>query len=119
MAETKLEDAEWIERLVKSLQEFREINQNVTANQIITFLYIALREGISQKELERLTGLDNGTVSRMCAILSDRGLKGRKEVPMDVVRIRPMPGDWRSRAQVLSAEGRALFQRLRSIMKSR
>lgn len=115
----KVEDVEWATKLIDALDEFRKVNQNITANQIITFLNIALQEGISQSELEEKTGLHNATVSRICAILSDRGLKARSQEALDLIRIIPGEEDFRTKAQVLSHKGRLIFNGLRSIMKGR
>jgi DNA-binding MarR family transcriptional regulator len=115
----KVEDVGWSQKIIGALDEFRKINQNITANQIITFLNIALHEGLSQTELEERTGLHNATVSRICAILSDRGLKARNQEAMDLIRITPAEDDYRSRAQVLSNKGRMVFNGLRSIMRGK
>ena len=113
------DDMVWASKLVRSLEEFRKVNQDVTANQILTFLHIATKDGASQRDLEKETGLDNGTISRICAILSERGLKGRAAEPMDMIRIVMSPNDYRARVQTLSAKGRRVFNSLRDIMKGR
>lgn len=115
----KIEDAEWVGKLIDTLDEFRKVNQNITANQIVTFLNIALQEGLSQADLEEKTGLHNATVSRICAILSDRGLKARGQEALDLIRIVPVEDDYRSRGQVLSNNGKRIFNSLRAIMKGR
>ena len=113
----KVEDVAWTQRLIDALDEFRKVNQNVTANQIITFLNIAREEGISQSVLEERTGLHNATVSRICAILSDRGLPKRSQDALDLIRIVPVEGDFRSKGQVLSHKGKLIFNGLRAIMQ--
>lgn len=82
------------------------------------FLRIAAKEGITQKELESATGLDNGTVSRICAILSERGLKKRGADPLDLIRIDLSKRDYRSRAQSLSAKGKRFLEKLRLTLNS-
>lgn len=119
VAKMNVEDAEWADKLVRVLEEFRKLNQNITVNTVVLFLQIAMREGVSQKELEKVTGLDNGTVSRICAILSDRGLKSRGAEPMNLIRIGLSDTDYRARAQSLSPNGKRVFNSLRTIMKGR
>lgn len=114
----KVEDMKWASRLLSILDEFRKVNPNITANQIITFINIALNEGISQRDLETKTGLHNATVSRICAILSDRGLKTRNRTAMDLIRIVPAEDDYRMGAQVLSPKGKLVFNSLRSRMRT-
>jgi DNA-binding MarR family transcriptional regulator len=115
----KVEDAEWVERLLNCLDEFRKLHPNVTANQIVVFLNIALREGITQKELGGLSGLDQGTVSRIVALISDRGVSGREIEPIDLIRIGLSNDNYKSRAQRLSPSGKRVFNSLRTIMKGR
>ncbi len=115
----KVEDVAWTQKVIDVLDEFRKVNQNVTANQIILFLNIAREEGISQSELENKTGLHNATVSRICAILSDRGLPKRSQDALDLIRIVPGDNDYRSKAQVLSHKGKLIFNGLQAIMKGR
>lgn len=114
-----IQDADWITKLVRVLDEFRKVNQKVTANQVVSFLQVALRDNITQKELEQETGLDNGTVSRICAILSDRGLKGRDAEPMNLIRINMNGSDFRGRVQTLAPNGKRVLNSLRAIMKGR
>lgn len=115
----RVEDLAWVGKIQSVLEEFRKINQNITANQILTFLFIATEEGIGQKELEDRTGLHNATVARIVAIMSDRGLKARSAEALDLIRINPVPGDYRARSQTLSHKGKKVFESLRSIMKGR
>lgn len=115
----KVEDVEWANKLIAVLDEFRKVSQNITANQIVTFLDIALEEGISQAKLEEKTGLHNATISRICAILSDRGLPRRDQEALDLIRIVPVDDDFRAKGQVLSHRGKMMFNGLRAIMKGR
>jgi DNA-binding MarR family transcriptional regulator len=108
-------DAIWIDRLVRVLEEFRKVNQDVTANQIVTFLHIAMCPGITQRELMKLTGLTDGTTSRLVAVLSDRGVRGRDG--LDLVDIGFAEGDYRIRRQRLSARGRRVFDSIKAIME--
>lgn len=110
-------DAGWASQLIEALEEFRKINQDVTANQVIIFLLIAMRPGISQKELMKLTELADGTVSRICGVLSDRGNRGT--VGQGLIEIRPSPTSFRSTAQHLSPKGRRLLDAIRKAAKGR
>jgi len=111
------DDTEWTVELIRALDEFRRFHQDITANHIITFLHIAAKEGMTQKELERATGLQSGTISRICAILSDRGLRKRGAEALDLIRMDASPLDYRVRVQSLSPNGRRLLERLRTIFR--
>jgi DNA-binding MarR family transcriptional regulator len=113
---TNIADADWIDRLIRVLEEFRQVHQDITANQIVTFLHVALRPDVTQRELAEATGLNDGTISRIVAILSDRGLGERKGA--DVITIAFKPGDYRMRVQNLSSSGARLLQRIRDIVVS-
>jgi DNA-binding MarR family transcriptional regulator len=113
-AETNISDADWINRLLCAIDEFRKINQDITANQMAVFLTVAMKPGSTQRELSEVTGLADGTISRIIAILSDRGLGGKAGA--GVLSIDPVPGDYRVRAQNLTLMGRLVVNSLRSIM---
>jgi DNA-binding MarR family transcriptional regulator len=110
-------DAGMLDGLIRVLEEFRKLNQNVTANQMIVFLLIAQRPGLTQKDIEQATGLNNGTVSRICAILSDRGLKARGHDGLGLISIESAPGDYRVRVQFLTPQGKRVFQSIKRIME--
>lgn len=107
-------NAEWAERLALIIDEFRKINQDITANQILVLLRIGERPGITQSELAELTRLKGGTISRICALMSDRGYQGREG--LDVIDIRPVPGDYRSKGQFLANDGKRLYTSVRKLM---
>lgn len=107
-------DAAMVRKLTDVLDAFRQINQDVTANQIIAFLTIAVRPGITQRELIEATGLADGTVSRLVAVLSDRGVQGREG--LGLIEIGMQAGDYRTRHQSLSPKGKRLFASVTAIM---
>jgi DNA-binding MarR family transcriptional regulator len=114
-----VDDLGWTDKLIRVIEEFRKVNQNITGNQILAFLLIAQRENITQKELEKETGLSNGTISRICAIMSDRGLPKRDTTPMNLIRIGNETGDFRISTQSLAPNGKRVLNGLRAIMKGR
>ncbi|MFL9502414.1 MarR family transcriptional regulator [Rhodopseudomonas palustris] len=111
---TKIEDAGWIERLALILDSFRDINPDITANQILVLLHIGGNPGITQRELAQRTGLKDGTISRICALMSERGHQDR--AGFSIIEIRPVPGDFRSKGQYLVGRGIKLYERVRSLM---
>lgn len=115
----KVEDAVWVKKLLEVLNEFVIVHEHITANQMLTFLNIALEEGISQKDVVERTGIPSGTVARICAIMSDRGLEKRSQEALDLIRIVPSDKDYRFRDLFLSNKGRLVFNSLRAIMKGR
>jgi DNA-binding MarR family transcriptional regulator len=111
---TNVEDQEWVERLALILDEFRKINQDITANQMLVLLNIGLRPGLTQKELSKVVSLGDSTISRICALLSDRGHQGR--VGLGIIDIHEKPGDWRLRGQTLKGNGKRLYASVRAHM---
>lgn len=107
-------DAVWVSNTVDVLNEFRNINPDVTANQIVAFLAISAHPGITQRELMETVGLTDGTVSRLMAVLSSRGAQGREG--LGLIEIGFSDGDYRVRRQSLSAKGKRLFNTLSSLM---
>lgn len=113
-AGTNIEDAEWIKKLALIIDEFRKINPDITANQMLVLLRIGEHPGITQSELSKLTDLKDGTISRICALMSDRGHQGREG--LDVIDIRPVPGDYRSKGQFLVNNGKRLYTSIKKLM---
>jgi len=113
-SQANIEDADWVERLALVIDEFRKINQDMTANQMLVLLRIGERPGITQKELSQLTQLPDGTVSRICALLSDRGHQTRRG--LNAIRIHEVPGDYRVRGSTLFGNGQRLYASIRNLM---
>lgn len=113
-AGANIEDAEWIKKLALIIDEFRKINQDITANQMLVLLRIGEHPGITQSKLAELTSLKDGTISRICALMSDRGHQGREG--LDVIDIRPVPGDYRSKGQFLVNNGKRLYTSIKKLM---
>jgi DNA-binding MarR family transcriptional regulator len=111
---SKIEDLGWATKLVRAIEEFRKINPDVSANQVLAFMYIGTKPGISQRELGGLLGVPEGTISRICAVLSDRGNRGTPG--QGLIEISQSREDYRVSAQHLSTKGRRVFESLRHIL---
>lgn len=110
-----IKDASWLETLISVVEEIRKVHPEATANQILTFLQVARHPNVSQRELCKHVGLTDGTVSRIIAVLSDRGLGERAGA--NIISIDFAPGDFRTRAQNLTAKGHRLLSSLRDLMR--
>jgi DNA-binding MarR family transcriptional regulator len=108
------EDVEWVGRLARVIDEFRKINQDITANQMLVLLRIGEQPGITQRELSERTQLRDGTISRICALMSERGHQGREG--LNVVEIRPVPDNYRSKGQHLIGNGKRLYTSIKHMM---
>lgn len=108
------QDTKWVTRLDFAIDAFRAISQDITANQMLVFLQIGARPGITQKELSQAVRLPDGTISRICALMSERGHQGRQG--LCIISIDPVPGDHRSRGQSLTAKGKSMFEKVQSAM---
>lgn len=113
-ADTNIEDGPWVERLALLIDEFRKINPDITANQMLVLLHIGHKPGITQRELAEAVQVKDGTISRICALMSERGHQGRPG--LNVVSIEPVPGDFRSKGQRLVGNGRRLYASIRKLM---
>ncbi|MET4022783.1 MarR family transcriptional regulator [Bradyrhizobium sp. RT10b] len=112
-----IEDAEWVETLTLIINEFRKISPDITANQMLVLLRAGAKPGITQKELSSACGVADGTISRICALMSDRGHQGREG--LNVLSIDPIPGDYRSKGQKLIGAGKEMYARVRDLMTSK
>lgn len=114
---TSIEDAKWVETLTLIINEFRKISPDITANQMLVLLHAGAKPGITQKELSKATDLADGTISRICALMSDRGHQGREG--LNVLSIDPIPGDFRSKGQKLIGAGKKMYASIRNLMTSK
>jgi DNA-binding MarR family transcriptional regulator len=113
---THLGDRAWSDNLVEVLRAFRVIDPDISANQILTLLYIAQRPGISQAELSDQHHLDlpSGTMARICAVLSDRGNRGTEG--KGLIEISKSPKDYRVTVQNLSPKGRRMMDTIKAVV---
>jgi DNA-binding MarR family transcriptional regulator len=111
---TSIEDAGWVDKLTLVINEFRKISPDITANQMLVLLHAGAKPGITQKDLSKATDLADGTISRICALMSDRGHQGREG--LNVLSIDPIPGDFRSKGQKLIGNGKKMYASIRSLM---
>ncbi len=112
-----IEDAKWVRTLSEIIQEFRKVSPDITANQMLVLLHAGAKPGITQKELSEITHIADGTVSRICALMSDRGHQGREG--LNVLSIDPVPGDFRSKGQKLIGAGKRMYGSIKNHMLSR
>lgn len=111
-----VEDASWAERLIKLLNEFRDIDPEFTPTQMLVFIQVGLNKNITQRELAEKTKLSTSTVSRICALLTDRGLGKRKG--FDLISYVDAGDDFRLKRQGLTPKGARLFERVRKHMEA-
>lgn len=99
-----------IEQLVDALQEFKNINPNMSVQQIMAFLTVALNEGLSLKEIADLQGMKIPTLSR---IFIDLGFRNRNMEPgYNIVESRQDPMELRKNQYTLSKRGQHIVDKL-------
>jgi DNA-binding MarR family transcriptional regulator len=76
--------------------------RGVTADQFVLLAALAVRDGITQKELVCRASSDPNTVRAMLVLLEDRGLVARGR----------HPSDGRARSVILTRKGRRTYERL-------
>lgn len=114
---TSIEDAKWVETLTLIINEFRKVSPDITANQMLVLLHAGAKPGITQKELSKATDIADGTISRICALMSDRGHQGRDG--LNVLSIDPVPGDFRSKGQKLIGAGKKMYSSIKHLMTTK
>lgn len=101
-------------RFVGFVDEFRKLRQDINASQIVIFLLVAGKDGITMKELERLSGMSNSTVSRTILYLSEVFKAG--EPGLDLVEAREDINDRRIKRVYLKPRGRKVYDSLVSLL---
>lgn len=107
-------DGVWLDHLIAIVEAFRDEHQEFTANQMLTLLLIAKHPNITQRNLMAKLELSDATVSRICAICSERGLGDRGG--LELIQAGMVDGDYRARGQSLATKGHKLIKRVRSLM---
>lgn len=107
-----------VRRYMAAVDVFRSQSQDITGNQMMVFLKIAQsRNGISQRDLAKEVQMADGSVSRICAVLSERGNRGTPG--LGLISIERSTEDYRLTVQVLSAKGRRVYEQIKTAMRGR
>lgn len=105
-----------VRRLLGFIEEFRKLSPEIQAQQIVVFLHVIGKPGITLKELERLTGLSSSSVSRNVLALSAVYKKG---VPgHNLIETFDDPDDRRSKRAKPKARGIAVYNTLVEILRT-
>lgn len=92
------------------LQVFKDINPNMSVQQVMAFLMVHLHEGASLKELADLQDMKVPTLSR---ILIDLGFRNRRmEVGHNIVESRQDPMELRKNQYTLSKRGHYIIDKI-------
>jgi DNA-binding MarR family transcriptional regulator len=105
-------------RLVRALEEFDALKErgDMTVSLARTFLAVAENEGVTGKDLEKLLGMSQGSVSRL---LLDLGARNRRFEPgLNLISFRLSERDFRVKQWHLTAEGRKVRDKLKKIMEA-
>lgn len=103
-----------IDRLIQTVEEFRQVKADIQTETIHVFLLISNRPGITSKELIDYTGMSQSSVSRHLAILSEWSWKG--QTGLDLVENLEDPMDRRTKRSYLKFKGRALVTKIARIL---
>jgi len=96
--------------VLRCLQAFQEHEQTMPIQMAQTFLLVALNEGLSMNEYQKMTGLPQSTMSRH---LLDLGERNRQLGPgLGLVERRQVPTNLRANEYSLSPKGRTLVKQL-------
>lgn len=92
--------------LMHTLAEFQKLDKEMQAQTMQIFLLVALREGMTFRDIEQRTGYAPSTVSRNIALLGQTHRKGKDG--HDLVVTKPDPQDLRSKRIHLTAKGKRM-----------
>ena len=95
---------------------FRDLDPDMQAQQIYTFLHIMSKPNISFKELEQETGLASSTISRHVGLLGDKG-RGNKP-GLKIVIAYEDPEDRRINRVRPTAAGQKVAQKLTALLEN-
>lgn len=99
-----------VNRLVNLLEVFAEIDPNISMPSVLTFLYIARRGKVVQKDIELALGLSGVATSRNVSYWAD--MKFRDKPGKGFVERYEDPMNRRFKVIQLTPEGKAFYQKL-------
>lgn len=99
------------------IETFRELHPEMPMQMASTFLIIAMRPGISQRDLMKFSTISQQSISRNVAALSAINRHG--EPGLDLVAQRRDPRDARITVLSLTASGKQLIERVLSAVNGR
>jgi len=102
--------------LLKCLEMCRDLHPNFGLPDVIAFLYVCENEGLTMAELAYVSQHAVATASRRVRSLGPEGQPGSLEPYLGLVDFTPNPDDERGRLMRLTAEGRALRDRLDQVI---
>lgn len=97
---------------LQALEDVRSVSSAISLRDIVAFLYVAENEGINLKELAQIGGFTDSTASRTARSMAAPGSRDALPPFLGLLELRPNPADQRGRVLHLTAEGRALRDRL-------
>lgn len=102
-------------RVLRVLDELKDLTPSCTINTAIAFLTIALDEGVTVGAVQRALGLEPISTARSVAVLYK---KVRGKPGLGLVDSMPHDTDARIKLLVLTPKGEKLWEKLRAIMEN-
>jgi DNA-binding MarR family transcriptional regulator len=109
-----------IERLMQTIEAFRQVNRDILANEILAFLVVAAHDkgdrssGVPLSEIRHTLGLSNAATSRNVNFLSQHGANERDGAKL-VIMIEN-PENRRERLVYLTPKGKAFKRQLETLI---
>lgn len=108
---------EHAEVLMRALARLRDLHEDMTLLQAMTFLCVAANPGIQQRGLYDKLDMEDSSASRTLALLSDVGARGF--AGLDLIKAKIDPQDRRMRLLSLTPKGARLMDDLAKTLGAR
>ena len=103
--------------LLQAILLFKALDPRVSVNELIAFLYVCENEGLTVQEMAEVAHLTQSTASRSLRALGPAGSDWSQAPALGLVEAFLNPHDGRSHVIHLTAEGRALRDRLDTVIR--
>jgi DNA-binding MarR family transcriptional regulator len=104
-----------LSKVWRVIEEFRKLDPELPSQTINTFMYVAMHEGCTMKQLSEALGVAQSTMSRNVSALSKLHRLGKPG--LDVVKSEIDPYERRRRIVTLTPRGRKLLAEVSSILE--
>lgn len=101
-------------KMVRAIEAFRQLNKDMLANEMMAFLLVAERNGISMTELQDVLDLSKAATSRNVNFLSQHGANSRDGLKLVITT--ENPENRRQKLVHLTPRGKALKRQIESLL---
>lgn len=101
-------------KMIRAVEAFRQLNKDILANEMLAFLIVAEKDGISMAELKDVLDLSQASASRNVNFLSQHGANEREGLKLVITT--ENPENRRMKLVHLTPKGKSFKRQIESLL---